>query len=53
MALYGVKMTKSGNTINYTRYAFENRSFPSKLYVLPIPQNEVDKNPAAKQIAGW
>ncbi|MDI9880577.1 RagB/SusD family nutrient uptake outer membrane protein [Flectobacillus longus] len=51
--LYGVKMTKSGNTITYTRYAFENRGFPSKLYVLPIPQSEVDKNPAAKQIAGW
>lgn len=51
--LYGVKMTKSGNTITYTRVAFENRSFPSKLYVLPIPQSEVDKNPAAKQIAGW
>lgn len=51
--LYGIKMTKSGNTITYTRYAFENRGFPSKLYVLPIPQSEVDKNPAAKQIAGW
>ncbi|RVT73092.1 RagB/SusD family nutrient uptake outer membrane protein [Flavobacterium sufflavum] len=51
--LYGVKMTKSGNTITYTRYAFETRSFPSKLYVLPIPQSEFDKNPAAKQINGW
>lgn len=51
--LYGMKMTKSGSTITYTRYPFEIRSFPSKLYVLPIPQSEVDKNPAAKQINGW
>ncbi len=52
-SLFGIKMTKSGNTITYTRNAFETRGFPSKLYVLPIPQSEVDRNPAAKQIAGW
>lgn len=51
--LYGIKMTKTGNTISYSRYAFETRGFPAKLYVLPIPQGEIDKNPAAKQIAGW
>lgn len=51
--LYGTKYAKTGNTITYTRYAFENRSFPFKMYVFPIPQSEIDKNPALKQIAGW
>lgn len=53
VGLIGMKMTKSGSTITYTRYVFETRGFPSKLYVLPIPQSEIDKNPAAKQINGW
>ena len=51
--LIGVKIEKVGDGFEYTRYEFETRSFPSKLYVLPIPQNEIDKNPAAKQILGW
>ncbi len=51
--LYGLKIEKTGNNFTYTRYPFENRSFPSKMYVFPIPQSEIDKNPAAKQIAGW
>lgn len=51
--IYGTKITKSGNTFNYQRIAFENRVFLDKMIVLPIPQAEIDKNPAAKQIAGW
>lgn len=51
--LYGLKIEKVGTGFTYTRYAFENRSFPAKMYVFPIPQSEVDKNPAAKQINGW
>ncbi|WP_288428304.1 RagB/SusD family nutrient uptake outer membrane protein [uncultured Spirosoma sp.] len=51
--LYGLKYTKTASGITYTRYPFETRRFPSKLMVFPIPQSEVDKNPAAKQIAGW
>ena len=51
--LYGTKYAKTGNAITYTRYAFENRSFPFKMYVFPIPQSEIDKNPALKQITGW
>lgn len=51
--VYGIKYEKVGNTIEYSRYIFETRSFPQKLYVLPIPQSEMDKNPAAKQINGW
>lgn len=51
--LIGMKIEKVGDDFEYTRYEFETRSFPSKLYVLPIPQDEIDKNPAAKQILGW
>jgi len=51
--LYGLKIQKTATGFTYTRYAFENRQFPSKLNVFPIPQSEVDKNPAAKQINGW
>lgn len=49
----GMKITKTGNTFTYTRFTFENRVFLDKMIVLPIPQAEIDKNPAAKQIAGW
>jgi hypothetical protein len=51
--VYGMKITKTGNTFTYERVTVETRSFPDKLQVLPIPQAEVDKNPAAKQILGW
>lgn len=51
--VYGLKIEKVGNSFSYTRYPFETRSFPFKMYVFPIPQSEIDKNPAAKQIAGW
>ena len=51
--LYGMRIEKDGDNYTYTKFEFETRSFPSKLYVLPIPQNEIDKNPAAKQILGW
>ncbi len=50
---YGMKITKTGNGYTYERIVFENRVFLDKMVVLPIPQAEIDKNPAAKQIAGW
>jgi hypothetical protein len=51
--LYGMKITKTATGFNYERIIFENRVFQDKMVVLPIPQAEIDKNPAAKQIAGW
>ena len=51
--LLGMMIEKDGDNYTYTKFEFETRSFPSKLYVLPIPQNEIDKNPAARQINGW
>jgi len=51
--MYGIRISKTASGYTYTRYAFETRHFPARLIVFPIPQSEVDKNPAAKQIAGW
>ncbi|SDL14229.1 Starch-binding associating with outer membrane [Catalinimonas alkaloidigena] len=52
--LQGMKIEKNADgSVTYNRYDFETRAFPSKLYVLPIPQEEIDKNPAAEQINGW
>ena len=51
--VYGMKITPNGNAFTYERIVFENRVFLDKMVVLPIPQSEIDKNPAAKQIAGW
>ncbi|WP_159106026.1 RagB/SusD family nutrient uptake outer membrane protein [Leeuwenhoekiella sp. MAR_2009_132] len=50
----GIKIIKNADgSLDYAKVDFEQRSFPSKLYVLPIPQGEIDKNPAAEQILGW
>jgi hypothetical protein len=51
--MYGMKITQNGNAFTYERIVFEERVFLDKMVVLPIPQSEIDKNPAAKQIAGW
>jgi hypothetical protein len=48
-----MKITKTATGFTYDRIIFENRVFNDKMIVLPIPQAEIDKNPAAKQIAGW
>ncbi|WP_051590619.1 RagB/SusD family nutrient uptake outer membrane protein [Flavobacterium daejeonense] len=52
--VYGMKITKNlDGSFSYQKQIVETRSFPERLYVLPIPQSERDKNPAAKQINGW
>ncbi len=52
--ILGMKITRNENgTFNYEKVEFEERNFPYKLHVLPIPQDEIDKNPAAEQILGW
>lgn len=52
--IYGMKIIKNlDGSFSYEKQIVETRSFPERLYVLPIPQNERDKNPAAKQINGW
>jgi hypothetical protein len=53
--MQGIEMTVDEGTgdVIYTKFDFEERSFPAKLYVLPIPQNEMDKSPGLTQVAGW
>ncbi len=51
----GIEMTVDDGTgdVIYSRFVFEERTFPSKLNVLPISQSEMDKSPGLTQIAGW
>ncbi len=35
------------------RHNYEIRDFVEKMNVIPIPQDEIDKNPEANQILGW
>ncbi|MCM4157279.1 RagB/SusD family nutrient uptake outer membrane protein [Gramella sp. AN32] len=52
--LLGMKITRNEDgSFTYEKDEFEQRNFPYKLYVLPIPQDEIDKNPEAEQILGW
>lgn len=52
--VYGMTITKNPDeSFSYEKTEVETRSFPERLYVLPIPQSEVDKAPTLKQINGW
>lgn len=53
--MQGIEMTVEDGTgdIIYSKFDFEERSFPPKLYVMPISQSEMDKSPGLTQIAGW
>ncbi len=51
--IYGMQIIKSGSNFTYNRFVVEPRTFLSKVAVLPIPQDEITKNPACVQIGGW
>jgi hypothetical protein len=51
--LYGLQITKSGQTLNYTRVEVARYSFDNKRYFYPIPYSEVIKNRNMKQNPGW
>jgi len=51
--VHGVRITIDGDKTNYEYFEVENRVFDSKLKYYPIPQKEIQKNPALKQNAGW
>jgi len=53
--MQGIQMEVDESTGNiiYKKFDFEERSFPPNLYVLPIPQSEMDKSPGLTQVAGW
>jgi hypothetical protein len=51
--LYGLRITKSGNVLNYEQVEVAEYSFENKRYFYPIPYSEVIKNKNMKQNPGW
>jgi len=54
--LRGIKVTRQGTTTTYTPFVVENKVFQPKMYLYPIPQNEVDANTGIgrqNQNPGW
>lgn len=50
----GTPSTNSFNTIAfYKRTSFEIRVFTDKMYLFPIPQSEIDRDPNLVQNPGW
>lgn len=51
--LSGMKITKVGTGFTYEKVAAGQAVFPSRMYLYPIPYNEVSKNPNLIQNTGW
>lgn len=51
----GLRIIREEDNNNFTYEVFdaESRSFSEKMYLYPIPQSEVDKNPLMEQNPGW
>lgn len=52
---HGLRIEKTGNQFiyKYVECDDRNRQFPEKLYILPIPSNEIANNLAIRQIGEW
>ena len=50
--IYGVNITKDGDNVRYTRTVAQNRVFASKMYLYPIPEEEIWKTGMANN-PGW
>lgn len=51
--IYAVKITKSGDNVNYAKTTLETRSIDEKLYFYPIANTELFKNHNLEQNPGW
>ena len=51
--IYGMKITKKGNQYTYTRTKIQTRVWDKKMYMYPIAQQEIYKNPNLTQNSGW
>ncbi len=51
--IHGVKVTKTGTTFTYNYFKVEDRVFNSKMYVMPIPYEEIQKSKLLIQNADW
>lgn len=51
--MHGMSVELKSGVYSYTPYVFETRIFPTKLYFMPIPQSEIDKNEKLVQNPGY
>ena len=51
--IYGVRITKNGDSFTYEKVLVEKRYWDDKMNLYPYPQNEVYMNPNLKQNPGW
>lgn len=51
--IYGVKVLKENDQINYTKVVVADRPVDNKMYFYPIKDSEIFKNPNLKQNPGW
>ncbi|MDD2284891.1 MAG: RagB/SusD family nutrient uptake outer membrane protein [Paludibacter sp.] len=51
--IYGVKVEKTDNGFDYTKFLYENRTITNNLYFYPISNTEKYKNPNLGQNPGW
>ncbi len=52
--LYGVRIVPAGNGYAYSRFLYENRVWNDRMYLYPIPQNEIFNNRNLEpQNVGW
>jgi len=51
--VYGVKITKSGDSFTYEKVLVDKLFWNDKMYLFPFPQNEVYMNPNLGQNPGW
>jgi hypothetical protein len=51
--VYGMNTVKNGSIITFERFKFEDRVFPSTMYLYPIPLDDVLKSPGLLQNPGY
>lgn len=51
--IYGVKITKSGDSFSYEKVLLNRMYWDDKMLLFPFPQNEVYMNPNLGQNPGW
>lgn len=51
--VYGVKITKNGDSFVYEKVLLDKLYWNDKMYLFPFPQNEVYMNPNLGQNPGW
>lgn len=51
--IYGVKITKSGDSFTYEKVLVNKLLWDDKMYLFPFPQNETYINPELGQNPGW